>query len=164
MPLDMFQGILIATTLASGLVAGVFLTFSDFVMRSLGQTTPAAGIAAMQQINRAVYRSQFMVLLIGLSIVAMALVVIGLTLPIPGLGLWLLGGAASYILGVMTVTGGKNVPMNKRLDIADPDDTRFQSYWSHYLHSWTRWNHLRTLASVLATLCYLAAALTIAAG
>lgn len=44
-----------ARFVAYGLVAGVFLTFSDFVMRSLGAVTPASGIAAIQSINRRVY-------------------------------------------------------------------------------------------------------------
>ena len=51
---------LVATTVATGLVAGVFLTFSDFVMRSLRAAEPAAGMDAMQWINRVVYRSVFM--------------------------------------------------------------------------------------------------------
>ena len=36
-----------AASVAAGLVAGVFLTFSDFVMRSLGAAAPAAGMEAM---------------------------------------------------------------------------------------------------------------------
>ena len=41
------------------LLAGVFLSFSDFVMRSLAATQPAGGIEAMQQINRKVFRTLF---------------------------------------------------------------------------------------------------------
>ena len=57
---------LIALAMATGLVAGVFLTFSDFVMKSLFAAEPAAGTEAMQIINRKVYNSIFMVLLIGM--------------------------------------------------------------------------------------------------
>ena len=57
---------LVALALAAALVAGVFLTFSDFVMPSLFAAAPSAGTEAMQIINRKVYRSIFMVLLIGL--------------------------------------------------------------------------------------------------
>ena len=56
------------SVIAFALVAGVFLTFSDFVMRSLAATQPAGGIEAMQQINRKVFRTLFMVLLIGMAI------------------------------------------------------------------------------------------------
>ena len=38
--------------IATGLLAGVFLTFADFIMRSLTSARPKA----MQEINRKVYR------------------------------------------------------------------------------------------------------------
>ncbi|MBN35194.1 MAG: hypothetical protein CMM46_10550 [Rhodospirillaceae bacterium] len=49
--------------LAGGLVAGLFLIFSDFMMRALRLATPAAGIEVMQTLNREIYRSATMVLL-----------------------------------------------------------------------------------------------------
>ena len=58
------------SVIAYALVAGVFLTFSDFVMRSLAATQPAGGIEAMQLINRKVFRTLFMVLLIGMAVVS----------------------------------------------------------------------------------------------
>ena len=48
--------------IATGLVAGVFLTFSDFVMRSLSASEAIAGAEAMQEINRKVYGSIFLTL------------------------------------------------------------------------------------------------------
>ena len=117
---DLFQITLIAATLASALVAGVFLTFSDFVMRSLSRARPAAGIEAMQIINREVYRSQFMVLLVGMAIAAITLAAVGLVLASGPVVLWLLAGAAAYLGGVMAVTVRANAPMNQRLDSQDP--------------------------------------------
>ena len=55
------------SVIACGLVSGVFLTFSDFVMRSLDRAETAAGIEVMQVINREVFRSIFMFLLLGMS-------------------------------------------------------------------------------------------------
>jgi uncharacterized membrane protein len=37
--------------LGSGLVAGIFFAFSNFVMKALARVSPAQGIAAMQSIN-----------------------------------------------------------------------------------------------------------------
>ena len=48
---------LIALAMATGLLAGVFLTFSDFVMESLLASKASAGTEAMQIINRKVYHS-----------------------------------------------------------------------------------------------------------
>ena len=150
---------LVAATLSAGLVAGIFLTFSDFVMRALGRAHAGAGIEAMQLINRVVYRSLFMVLLIGLSVASIALALAGVAFVGGAVAWWLVAGGAAYVLGVMAVTGGKNVPMNHRLDRQDPGSPEAQDLWQTYLRDWTRWNHLRTLASVAAMLCYFAATL-----
>jgi uncharacterized membrane protein len=55
------------SVIACGLVSGVFLTFSDFVMRSSGGAKVAAGVEVMQIINREVFRTVFMFLLLGMS-------------------------------------------------------------------------------------------------
>lgn len=161
---DLFQVTLVVAALASGLVAGVFLTFSDFVMRSLGRAAPTAGIEAMQMINREVYRSLFMVLLLGMAVASLALAVAGAVFFGGSVAAWLIAAAAAYLAGVAVVTAAANVPMNQRLDAEDPAGTAARSLWRVYLRNWTRWNHLRTLASGAAALCYIAAGLTLAAG
>ena len=61
--------------IAFALVSGVFRTFSDFVMRSLDGAKRNLGIEGMQVINREVYRSIFMFLLLGMSALSPALAV-----------------------------------------------------------------------------------------
>ena len=46
--------------LAYALVGGVFLAFSDFIMRALSLTGGSGGAEAMQAINREVFRWVFM--------------------------------------------------------------------------------------------------------
>ena len=53
--------------LAYALVAGVFLAFSDFIMRALAHTGGVGGVEAMQVINREVFRWIFVALFIGLA-------------------------------------------------------------------------------------------------
>ncbi|WP_421857719.1 DUF1772 domain-containing protein [Oricola sp.] len=144
--------------LASGLVAGVFLTFSDFVMRSLSSAHPTAGIEAMQLINRKVYRSVFMVLLMGMVPVSA-----GMAVFTPGsvpelTAAWAIAGALVYLSGVFAVTAVCNVPMNKRLDAMDHAGAEARAYWRVYARRWTQWNHVRTVASLVAAGCFLAAA------
>lgn len=143
---------------AAALVAGVFFGFSDFIMRGLIRAPASQGAAGMIALNRTVYRSVFMVLLLGLVPVSVAL------------GLWAfwqfdgagraltLAGGFAYLVGVLAVTGLGNVPMNMRLDAMDgqPDETA--NYWPCYVQRWTRLNHSRTTGSALAALCWLAAA------
>lgn len=142
--------------IASALVAGVFLAFSDFIMRSLSAAEPAAGIEAMQQINRKVYRSLFLVLLMGLAPVSLALAVAAFWVGYGPAAVWLSAGAVVYLFGVIAVTMAGNVPMNKRLDRMRLPDAGAGAYWQEYGLRWTRLNHLRTLASALAAGLFLA--------
>ena len=154
--------VLAAASIAAGLVAGVFLTFSDFVMRSLGASAPAAGMEAMQQINRKVYRSVFMVLLLGLVPVSLAIAVYAAVSGGSAASAWLIAGATLYLLGVFGVTAAGNVPMNKKLDALGLTGSAALGYWARYERNWTRLNHVRTVASAGSAMCFLVGALLIA--
>lgn len=160
---ELFQITLVAATLATGLVAGVFLTFSDFIMRALGRAEPAAGIEAMQLINRAVYRSLFATLLIGLAAASLVLAAAGALIVGREVALWLAAAAGLYLVGVGAVTGRKNVPMNLRLDQMEHRSAGARDYWTTYLRDWTRWNHLRWITALAASLIYLGATVSVAA-
>jgi len=145
------------SVIASGLVAGVFLTFSDFVMKSLAAAEPAAGIEAMQIINRKVFRTVFMVLLLGMS--ALSLVLAGyayVSASGPGAN-WAIAGGGLYFVGVFIVTLVGNVPMNTRLEGMDYKSVEVASYWRTYVPVWSRWNSVRTVASAAAAVCFLIA-------
>lgn len=146
--------------LAVALVAGVFLTFSDFVMRSLAGSAPAAGAEAMQHINREVFGSVFMVLLMGSGIAALGIAGLGVVQG-GAPGRWMVVGGALYVAGVMAVTVLRNVPMNERLARMDHRTDVAQDYWRHYARDWTRWNHVRSVASLAAAASYLQAGLSL---
>ena len=150
--------------IAGGLVAGVFLAFSDFVMRSLGAAEPAGGIEAMQIINRKVYRSVFLVLVMGMASVCAVLGGVGL-FQLSGAGsAWIIGGSGLYLVGVFLVTLVCNVPMNKRLDGMDRRAAETEVYWRVYVARWTMWNHVRTVASAGSTVCFLVGILLLVGG
>lgn len=151
---EMMQAGLTGVALATALVAGVFLTFSDFLMRSLRRASPAAGAEAMQVLNREVYASVFMVLLLGL---------VPVTALLGAYGAWagrplLMAGAGAYLLGVFAVTAAGNVPMNKRLDALPTGGPEAQRYWPTYVRGWLRWNHLRSLSATASAAAFAAAA------
>jgi uncharacterized membrane protein len=118
----------------------------------------------MQMINREVYRSLFMVLLMGMALASVGLALAGVVFVGGATSGWLIAAATAYLAGVMAVTAAANVPMNQRLDGEDPGSAAARVMWKTYLRDWTRWNHLRTLASGGAMLCLFAASLTFAAG
>ena len=59
------------------MVAGLFFTFSDFLMRSFHRADAVAGIEVMQILNREIFRSVTMVLLWGMMVLTGALALYG---------------------------------------------------------------------------------------
>jgi uncharacterized membrane protein len=49
-----------------------------------------------------------------------------------------------------------NFPLNNRLVSLDPQAESSVAIWRHYLHRWTRWNHLRTAAALAACVAIIA--------
>jgi len=149
------DGLLWISAIGTGLMAGVYFAFSVFIMASL-RATPA-GAAAMQSINRTILSSGFMPLFFGTTLTSLAAAIIGaLSLSSPGAVFALLGGVL-YVAGMFLVTVFGNVPLNNALDAADPDSPEGAATWQRYLTTWTRWNHLRTIASTLAAILFIAA-------
>ena len=132
---------------AYALVGGVFLAFSDFIMRSLALTGGTGGVEAMQVINREVFRWVFMALFLGMA--AVSLVVAGYganNLTHPAGALILIAGLV-YLIGCLGVTVFFNVPMNEALAGMDLSQDATRAYWTDtYLPRWTFWNTVRTVA------------------
>ena len=140
-----------AAALAYAIVGGVFLAFSDFVMRALATTGGAGGVEAMQRINREVFRWIFMALFLGLAPVSALLAGYGaLHAGAPGGAPVALAGLV-YLVGCFGVTVAFNVPMNQALADMDPSAASTRAYWTGtYLPRWTFWNSIRTAACALS--------------
>ena len=138
--------------IAYAMVGGVFLAFSDFIMRSLRATSGTGGIEAMQIINREVFYWAFMVLFIGLAPLSLGLLWYA-SFSLAGTGAILLRLAAiSYLVGVFGITVARNVPLNTLLEGMDLAVDTTQQFWSaRYVPDWTFWNTMRTLGSILTS-------------
>jgi uncharacterized membrane protein len=152
------EWILMIAGFVAALVAGVFLGFSDFIMRGLARAPASQGAAGMVGINRSVYRSVFMVLLMGLGPVSGSLGLFALWQFQGTARALTLAGCIAYLIGVYAVTGLGNVPMNTRLEAKDGQPGETADYWPRYAQRWTQLNHARTAGSALAALCWLTAA------
>ena len=144
-------GLLWFAAISCGLLAGVYFAFSAFIMTAFGQIDGPSGSAAMTAINRVILRSPFMPLFFGSTLAALILAIVGaLCLP-SAYGIALLAGGSIYAIGMFGVTVARNVPLNNRLERASGD----LDLWQDYLRRWTRWNHVRTLASTSAMAAFI---------
>lgn len=142
----------LCTALGCGLVAGVFLAFSTFVMKALGQQPPPQGIAVMQSINITVINPWFMGTLFGTAGGCLALAITCFFREFQPDTPYVFLGSAVYLLGTILVTMVGNVPLNNGLAAVTPDSPASHGLWAKYLTTWTRWNHLRMVAALVAAI------------
>ena len=149
----LLTSLIVVSAVGSGLVAGLFFTFSTFVMKALGQVAPSQGIQTMQAINITVMNPITMGAFMGTAGLSLAGVgYAALNWQAPG-SAWLLAGGLLY-LASFVITAAGNVPMNNALASMDAATDTAAGYWQHYLTRWTFLNHLRTVAATLAVAAY----------
>lgn len=142
--------LMLVAALGCGLMAGVFFAFSTFVMPALARLQPSQGIAAMQSINITAINPLFMSALFGTAFACLFLVVSILFKWQQPSAFYLLAGSLLYLVGAIGVTISFNVPLNDALAIVKPDSPEGATLWARYLSDWTVWNHVRTVAALMA--------------
>ena len=144
--------------IAYAAIGGVFLAFSDFIMRSFDLVRNQAGIETMQVLNVEIMRSVFMILFMGLAILSLVIVIYAAVALGGTTRLLLIGAGLSYLVGVFAVTAAGNVPLNNQLAALAPETSQALTFWKEsYMTRWVTLNSQRTVA------CFLASGLTLAA-
>ncbi len=149
--------VLIAAAIGSGLVAGIFFAFSTFVMTAFSRLPAEQGIAAMNSINVTIVRSPFMLLFVPTAVLCLAIAVLAFLTWRGGTNIWMLAGAALYLFASFASTIVFNVPMNDALAKVGGGGPEATTLWATYLKDWTWWNHVRTVASLLASVAFVRA-------
>jgi uncharacterized membrane protein len=140
----------LVAALGTGLAAGFFLAFSACVMWALDRLPAAHGVAAMQTINVTVINPVIMTTLFGTGLVCLAAIGVAR-------GPYVVAGGAIYLLGTLGVTMAANVPRNNALARLDAASSEAERYWARYVAEWTGWNHVRTVAALVASGLFIAA-------
>lgn len=142
--------LLVTATTGAGLVGGIFFAFSNFIMRALAQVPAKEGAEVMQRINVTVLNPLFFTVFFGTGVIAL---IVAMGTPnvwdAPGAVLSRIA-AAFYLFGTLGVTIVRNVPLNEKLAITALTDAALSPTWTQYLKAWTWWNHVRTIAALLA--------------
>lgn len=145
------------SAIGCGLMAGLYFAFSAFIMRAFERIDAPHGIAAMKAINVNILRSSFMPLFVGTTLSSAALVVLAIVDRYAPGALSMLVGGIVYVAGMFLCTVVRNVPLNHALARVEPSQVEARDVWSRYLKSWTAWNHVRTVASTVASALFIAA-------
>lgn len=115
-----------------------------------------SAITAMQEINLVIVRSLFLTVFFGTALTSLILAIHAALDPGQPGASWLLIGSAIYLLNVV-LTVARNVPLNNALATVDPNSPAGEAVWTTYLAEWTMWNHIRAVACVAASACFMIA-------
>ncbi|XOV83680.1 MAG: DUF1772 domain-containing protein [bacterium] len=148
---EILKWTVIIACVGSGMMAGLFGAFSTFMMKALGSLSDDEGIKAMQAINRLIVRPSFLVVFFGTGILCIvsAILSYGST---QGNASLTMAATAIYLSACIVSTIAFNIPLNNQLDDVEPDSQQGRELWARYLLVWTRWNHLRSLATLVSAL------------
>lgn len=150
----------VASAIGSGLMSGLFFTFSTVVMKALGKLPPAQGAAAMQHINVTIINPWFMLLFLGTALTSLVTVALAIQdWGTPAVALALSGGVL-YLVGCIVITMSYNVPLNNRL-AAQTDSNALAQEWQNYVQRWLPWNHVRTVSTLGASIAFVLALRTL---
>ena len=150
--MNLLEILVLFCAIGSGLIAGVFFAFSTSVMSALGKIDPAQGMLAMQTINIVIINPLFLGAFMGTAAACAAVLIANWMGALDSS--WTVAGAALYLAGSFLVTMIFNVPRNNRLAPLNPAAPESLRVWRDYLVTWTRWNHVRTIASLAAAIAF----------
>src|SRR5205085_6521984 len=96
-------GLLWFSAIGCGLLAGLYFAFSTFIMTALGRIDQAAGISAMNAINKVIVQSAFLPVFMGSTLTCLVLAILApFRWDEPGAALWLIGSVL-YVVGMFVV-------------------------------------------------------------
>jgi uncharacterized membrane protein len=144
-------GVLVAATVAAGLMAGTFYVFACAVMPALARSDDRVYVEVMRDINDVIQNPVFLLGFMGALVLS---VLAGWQARRTPGRWWVRAGAAAYVLAFLVTVAG-NIPLNDAL--ARPGDPA--ALRERFEDPWVAWNVVRAVLSTVATAC-LAAGLT----
>jgi uncharacterized membrane protein len=144
---------LIAATITTGLMAGLFFAFTSAIMPALRGADDRTFVDVMQRINVSIINPVFMTAFVGGLLVTIAAVVVHWRDEKDALP-WIIAGLALYA-AMFLITAAINVPLNNALDAAgDPGRIAdLRAVRNQFEGRWVAWNIVRAVANVAAFGC-----------
>jgi len=143
--------ILMAATLTTGMLAGLYYGWSTSVMPGLNRVAPRAAIEGFQGMNVAIVNPVFMVSFLGAPFLAAGAAALLLGKDHRAL-LWWVGAAALLNVAGLITTAAFNIPLNNHVDrLGDPSSIANPAKeWSDLYGPWMLWHNVRTVGHTVA--------------
>jgi uncharacterized membrane protein len=145
---------LIAATITTGLIAGLFFAFACAVMPALRGADDRAFVDVMQRINVTIVNPVFMLVFVGGLALSVAAGIVHWRGDGRSALAWIIAGLVLYAAAFL-VTTAINVPLNDKLGAAG-DVSRMGDVGAvrhQFEGSWVAWNIVRTVTTIAAFCC-----------
>ena len=151
--------ILLFTTLLTGILAGVFFTWTNAITPGIGRLNDVSYLKAFQHMNRTILNPLFYMVFMGPVLLSFAAIYVYRANP--AYILWMLIVATViYFLGVFMVTILGNIPLNDMLDKTNLTDISLEDAKSLRDKFETKWNNLHLIRTISSTTSFLLLILT----
>ncbi len=143
----------VVSVLFAGSMAGLLFGWMVSVIPGLLKVNDTTYVSTMQSINVQIINPMFVIPFVGTPLVLVVAAIVQLRAGEQRRAWLLFGSAATYVAGVLMVTGVGNVPLNDHLDALDLEGVSsavLARERSGYEAPWNRWHFVRTVASGLA--------------
>ena len=146
--------ILASAILLSGLMAGIFFTWSNAVKPGIGKLSDLEYLRALQSLNRVILNKAFIGIFLG-SIIAVALVPVFHFKLFPNNIFWMfILALVTYWVGVFGTTVFGNIPLNEILDKVNLESINLEEITALRTRIEVKWNKLNLIRSISSGITY----------
>lgn len=156
--------ILILATLSTGIMAGIFFTWSNAVTTGIGRLSDIEYLRSFQAMNRTILNPAFFLALFGPAVLLPLASFFQLRLQPQKLFWILLAASLLYLIGVIVITIVGNVPMNTILDKTALQDISLEdakTLRNSFENKWNSLNWIRTYCAIGAFLLAIVSCITL---
>lgn len=147
--------ILAIAILFTGLMAGIFFTWSNAVKPGIGKLSDIEYLTALQSMNRVILNNTFKLVFIG-AVIAVALVPIFYFNLYPKNIFWLfISALIIYWVGAFGVTIFGNIPLNEILDKSNLESMTLSEIKALRTSIEAKWNNLNLIRSVSSFITFI---------
>jgi uncharacterized membrane protein len=140
--------ILASAILLTGLMAGIFFTWSNAIKPGIGKLNDLEYLRALQSMNRVILNKAFMGIFLG-YIIAVALVPVFHFKLFPNSIFWMFVLAlVTYWIGVFGTTAFGNIPLNEILDKVNLEPLNLEEITALRTRIEVKWNNLNLIRSI----------------
>lgn len=147
--------LLVLTTLFTGLMAGLFYSWSISVTPALAKLGEENYLSAFQSMNRAIINPAFLIVFMGLVILLILLSYLSYNSPTPVQFWYIFSATILYLAGVILVTFLGNIPLNNSLEALQIETMSAEQMVSFRLGFESKWNTLNMIRTICSSLSFL---------